>query len=260
MTMITKQQLLFAMVFALSLSISTSAKTPLPIEQRNDVISESARNALKQYTAEIEEIERVAALRKKEAKERLLRALQATEQFEKEKDTRYHGMIGTYHGHKGILPYLCFQVPDGSNVFHQKTRDVLNGRRLPERPLYSFEARGHVVIPKDGKYHLETGRGYWKFQLNGVDYRLGWIKSKPYGSHADVHLKKGVYDILMTTGNNGGQLQRARVTIIDSQTNKPLPIFIYQSEIDEAFRIGRQTGREPVEVTGWSAKVNRISK
>lgn len=224
---------------------------------KKDLISESAQNALERYTAEIEEIERVAALRKAEAKARLLRALQATKQFEKEKGPRYRGMIGTYQYHRGPAPFLLLSVPNGTNAFDQTVRDTLNAHLFPEQNLYNLEARGHVIIPKDGLYHMEVGRGYWKFQLNGVDYRMGWITSQRYG--ADAYLKKGIYDVLMTVGNNGGQLQQARVLIADKKTNKPLPVFVYESEIDQAFRVGRRTGREPVEVSGWKAKENRLA-
>ncbi len=122
--------------------------------------------------------------------------------------------------------------------------------------LYRFEARGHVIIPKDGTYHLEAGRGYGQFKLNGKGYRLTPITSLRSG--ADMKLEQGVYDVLMTVGNNGGQLAAARVVIADKETGRPLPVFIYESELHAAFSEGRTTGLEPIEVSHWTPEKNRL--
>ncbi len=215
--------------------------------------------AVERYTQKLEEIERVATLRRKEARDDLMRALKATQQIETERGPRYRGMVGTYyHGNRGRTPFILLNVPDGTNVFGQTARDILNGRVDLSQGLYRFEARGHVIIPKDGTYHLEAGRGHGQFKLNGKGYRLTSITSLRSG--ADVKLEQGVYDVLMTVGNNGGQLGAARVVIADKETGRPLPVFIYESELHAAFSEGRTAGLEPIEVSHWSPEKNRLRR
>src|SRR5688572_4445050 len=77
----------------------------------------AARKAFEEYLTRIDAIERVAAERKAEAKERLTRAIQETAKFEAEAGARYRGMLGSYSNSGGRIPFIMLGVPSGENVF-----------------------------------------------------------------------------------------------------------------------------------------------
>jgi hypothetical protein len=147
---------------------------PMGGARADDPISAgAARKAVEEYLAKIDEIERVAAQRKAEAKARLAKALQANELVATPSGARYRGMLGSYYNQEGRIPFMMLSVPDGQNVFGVHARSVFNGKYDFNRPLVRFQARGHVVVPSDGPYCLEAGRGYEYVKLNGIGYSLG---------------------------------------------------------------------------------------
>lgn len=218
--------------------------------------STAAQQALDRYLAEIEDIERVATKRKEQARRRLADALLQTRRAEVERGPRYHGMLGTYQDNKGRIPYILLSVPDGSNVYDERMRSAMNGRYEVNEPMYRFEARGHVKIPAKGIYRLETGRGYGQFKLNGVSYNLSQRKpGQPLV--AEVELDQGVHEVYFRVGNNGGQMLYSLVRIIDAKSNKTLPIFVYESDLN-AFVDDLSLGVELTETSGWTMKKNRM--
>jgi hypothetical protein len=117
----------------------------------DEFIAASTHKSVERYIAELEEIDRVAALRKAEAKVRLENALQQAEQFETEKGRRYRGMLGSYFNHQGRIPFIMLSVPKENNVLGENARGTFNAHNYDAaQPMYKFEAVGHVVIPRDG--------------------------------------------------------------------------------------------------------------
>ena len=227
-----------------------------PIRGGNEFTTAAATKAFEEYLIRIDEIERVAAERKAEAKERLTQALRETAQFEAEAGSRYRGMLGSYFNPDGRIPFIMLSVPSGENVLGQQARSALNGRYDMTKPLFSFHARGHVVIPESGTYYLEASRGHADVKLNNLGFTLG--TSAPGNRYrADVELIEGVYEVYFSVGNNGGQLPEASIRIVDKTTDAELPIFIYQSELKE-FLQDRSFGVELIETSNWSPEENRI--
>jgi hypothetical protein len=215
-----------------------------------------AKEAFAEYLTRIDEIERVAAERKAEAKQRLTQALREVEQFEAEKGARYRGMLGSYFNRDGRIAFVLLSVPNGENVFGDYAQMLFNGRYDMTKPLAKFEAQGHVAIPKEGSYYLEASRGYGDVKLNNLAYTLGMsVPGNRY--RAEVKLSHGVYKVDFSTINNGGQLPEAAIRIVDRQTDEELPIFVYKSEF-ETFLKDRSLGIELIETSKWSPEENRI--
>ena len=225
------------------------------IHAEDEFISRTAKKALDRYLAEIDEIESVAARRKSAAKQRLEKALSEAEKFEAEQGTRFRGMLGYYSDFKGRISFIMLSVPNGSNVFQCYAKSVMNGRIDLNRGLYSFHTRGHVVIPHDGTYYLEASRGHWDMKLNGIGYSLNTLPNNRCA--ADINLTEGLYEVLFSVGNNGGQLAEASIRIVDKQTSKELPIFVYKSELKE-FVNDLRFGIELTETSKWTPKENRL--
>jgi hypothetical protein len=224
----------------------------------DDFTSAAARKAFEEYLTRIDEIEQVAAERKAEAKQRLMQALQETAQFETEAGSRYRGMLGSYFNLEGRIPFIMLSVPSGENALGEYARSVFNGRYDMTKPLASFHARGHVVIPKSGTYCLEASRGYADVKLNNLGYTLG-TPAPGNRYRADVELTEGVYEVYLSVGNNGGQLPEASIRIVDRTTKTELPIFIYESELKE-FWNDRSFGVELIETSKWSPEENRLGE
>lgn len=216
----------------------------------------TVRKAIAEYLAEIDEIERVATQRKAEARARLTKSLQETATAASPSGPRYQGMLGSYFNQDGRIPFSLLSVPNGQNVFGDYARSVFNGKYDFTRPLNRFHARGHVNIPVDGTYCLEAGRGYGDFKLNGVGYSLG--ESAPNNRvAATVTLKRGEYEVEVSTNNNGGQLPETSVRIIDQRTEKDLTLYFYESELQE-FQAELIQGIEPAETSKWTVTGNRL--
>lgn len=216
----------------------------------------AARKAVEEYLAKIDEIDRVAAQRKAEAKARLAKALQETDLVTTPSGARYRGMLGSYFNQDGRIPFMMLSVPNGQNVFGDYARSFFNGKYDFSRPLVRFHARGHVVVPSDGPYRLEAGRGYEDFKLNGIGYSLGEpAPGNRYG--AEVVLKRGEYEVEISTNNNGGQLPETSIRIVDQKTKEELPLFIYESEL-RAFRAELGQGVEYAETSKWTEEEQRL--
>ncbi|MAG94823.1 MAG: hypothetical protein CMJ48_13930 [Planctomycetaceae bacterium] len=218
---------------------------------------DSAKQAVDRYLGELEEIDRVAALRKAEARSRLDRALQEVEQFQKETRTgkRYHGMLGSYYSHKGRMPFIMLSVPNGTNVLSEESRSMFNARYAAGNRLYKFESRGNVVIPQEGSYRLQVSRAAG-IKLNGVEYAVGSpAAGKP--PHADVKLIRGVYEVKFDVGNNGGQMNYSMIRIIDNDSGKELPIFVYESELKK-FQNDLSFGIDLLETSEWRPDESEI--
>jgi hypothetical protein len=216
----------------------------------------AARKAVEEYFARIDEIDRLAAQQKTEAKARLAKALQKTDLVTTPSGARYQGMLGSYFNQDGRIPFIMLSVPNGQNVFGEYARSVFNGKYDFSRPLYMFHARGHVVVPCDGQYFLEAGRGYGDFKLNGLGYTLGDpVPGNRYG--ATVELKQGEYEVELSTNNNGGQLPETSIRIVDRKTKEELPLFFYESEL-QAFRSELGQGVEFAETSKWMEDEHRI--
>ena len=223
----------------------------------DEFTSRAAKKALERYLAEVDEIDRVADRRKAEAQERLQRALEESEKFEAEKGARYRGMLGSYSSFDGRIPFILLSVPNGENVFYSYAKSLMNGRVDLSRGLYSFHARGHVVIPRDGTYYVETSRGAG-VKLNDFDYSLSMLVGHPKNRYAaDVELAAGVYRVEFSVGNNGGQLAEGSIRIVDKQTEKELPIFVYESELKD-FWNDLGFGVELIETSKWRRAENRL--
>ncbi len=241
------QRITFASGFILCLFAITWAE---------DAPTSSPSEALQRYAAKIEEIDRVAARRKAEAKQKLERALHQTELLKAESNLRYRGMLGSYFNREGRLPLVLLSVPTGENVMGEYARSVFNGRYDHSLPLYKFAARGHVVIPKTGHYILETGRGYGDFKLNGLGYNLG----EPAPSNrvaCKAELLAGAYEVEFSTFNNGGQLPEASIRILAADTKEELPIFVYEPELKN-FLSDATEGVEFMETSKWTRDENRL--
>ena len=216
----------------------------------------AARKAVEEYLAKIDEIDRVAAQQKAEAKTRLAKALQETDLVTTPSGARYRGMLGSYFNQEGRIPFMMLSVPNGQNVFGDYARSVFNGKYDFSRPLYRFHARGHVVVPSDGQYFLEAGRGYGDFKLNGLGYSLGEpVPGNRYG--AEVALKQGEYEVELSTHNNGGQLPETSIRIVDQKTKEDLPLFFYDSEL-KAFRADQGQQVEFAETSKWTEEEQRL--
>ena len=241
---------------AICLLISVIANQAGFVHGGESFTTTAASKAFEEYLAQIDAIERVAAERKAEAKQRLMQALRETAKFEAEAGSRCRGMLGSYFNSEGRIPFIMLSVPSGENVLGDHARSVFNGRHDMSSPLTSFHARGHVVIPKGGTYHLEASRGHADVKLNNLGYTLGMsVPGNRY--RADVELAEGVYEVYLSVGNNGGQLPEASVRIIDSITEAELPIFVYQSELD-AFSKDLGFGVELLETSKWSKEGSRL--
>lgn len=216
----------------------------------------AARTAVDEYLAQVDLIDRVAAERKAEAKDKLMRALEQKAKFEAEAGARYRGMLGTYSNQEGRIPFIMLSVPNGENALAERARKVFNGRYDVTKPLAHFHARGHVVIPKSGTYYLEASRGYADFKLNGQGYILG-TQAPGNRYSADVELTEGVYDVDFSVGNNGGQLAEASIRIVDKTTDAELAIFVYESEL-KRFSKDLSFGVELLETSKWSPEENRL--
>ena len=227
----------------------------LQVRADDELISRTVIKALDRYLAEIDEIDRVAALRKSEAKQRLNKTLNETEKFTTEKGPRYRGMLGYYSDFNGRIPFIMLSVPNGNNVFHSYAKSVMNGRIDLNRGLYSFHTRGHVVIPRDGTYYLEASRGHWDMKLNDIGYSLTTLPNNRCA--ADIRLTEGLYEVQFSVGNNGGQLPEASLRIVDKQTKKELPIFVYRSELRD-FWNDLSYGVELTETSKWTRVENRL--
>jgi hypothetical protein len=216
----------------------------------------AARKAVEEYLVKIDEIDRVAAQRKAEAKAQLAQALQETDLVTTRTGARYRGMFGSYFNQEGRIPFIMLSVPNGENVFGDYARSVFNGKYDFSRPLYRFHARGHVVIPREGQYRLEAGRGYGDFKLNGIGYSLGEpAPGNRYG--AEVALKQGEYEVELSTNNNGGQLAETSIRIVDRKTKEELPLFFYESEL-KAFRAELGESVELAETSKWTEQEHRL--
>lgn len=236
-----------------------SGLSELTVDGREFTLTtDSAKKAVAHYLAELEEIDRVATLRKAEAKARLDISLQQLEQFETETETgkRYHGMLGSYFNHQGRIPFIMLSVPDGENVKGQIARGTFNAAKYDSaKRLYKFVATGHVVIPRDGSYRLQVSRAAG-IKLNGMNYTVGSpVAGKP--PYADVELSRGVYQVSFDVGNNGGQLGYAMIRIVENKSETELPIFIYESEL-KTFRNDPSLGVELRETSGWTRQDNEI--
>jgi len=230
---------------------------PIAGARAGDSISAAAaRKAVEEYLAKVDEIERVAAQRKAEAKTQLANALQGGDSDSTLSGPRYRGMLGSYFNQEGQIPFVMLSVPNGQNVFGDHARSVFNGKCDFSRPLYRFHARGHVVVPKAGQYLLEAGRGYGDFKLNGVGYSLG--ESAP-GNRvaAGVTLQQGEYEVEISNTNNGGQLPETSTRVVDQQTKEELPLFFYESEL-KAFRSQLGQGAEFAETSKWTEEEHRL--
>ena len=62
-----------------------------------------------------------------------------------------------------------------------------------------------------------------------------------------------------SVGNNGGQLPEAAIRIVDQATGKDLPIFIYESELEE-FHNDLSLGVELIETSKWTREENLLRK
>jgi hypothetical protein len=218
---------------------------------------ESAKKAVDRYLGELEEIDRVAAERKAEAKARLDRALTEVERFEAEAKTgkQYNGMLGSYYSHKGRMPFIMLSVPNGKNVLSENSRMMFNARYAAGTRLYKFESRGNVIIPRDGSYRLEVSRASG-IKLNGVEYAVGsTVAGEP--PYADVELTPGVYAVAFDVGNNGGQMNYSMVRIVDRETRNELPIFVYESDLRK-FERDLSFGIELLETSSWDRAKNEI--
>ena len=216
----------------------------------------AARKAIEEYLGRIDEIDRAAAQRRAEAKARLAKALQVTDLVTAPSGLRYRGMLGSYFNQEGRLPFMMLSVPNGQNVFGVYARSVFNGEYDFSRPLYRFHARGHVVVPSDGQYFLEAGRGFGDFKLNGIGYSLGEpAPGNRYG--AEVALKRGLYEVELSTNNNGGQLPETSIRIVDQKTKEELPLFFYESEL-KAFRAELGQAGEFTETSKWTEDENQL--
>ena len=216
----------------------------------------TTRKAVDKYLATIDEIDRVAAQQKVEAKARLARALQEPDPVATPSGARYRGMLGSYFSQDGRIPFMMLSVPNGQNVFGDYARSVFNGKYDFSRPLYMFHARGHVIVPSDGQYFLEAGRGYGDFKLNGMGHSLG----EPAPGNrvgAQVALKQGVYEVELSTNNNGGQLPETSIRIVDQKIQEELPLFFYESEL-KAFRAELSQGVEFAETSKWTEEEHRL--
>jgi hypothetical protein len=218
--------------------------------------SAAGNAALEAYLLRLDEIERVAAQRKAEARAQLMRALGQAAQFEAESGTRYRGMLGSYFNQQGRIPFVMLSVPNGENVLGENARRAFNGRYDMSQPLVTFQARGHVVVPSSGSYYLETSRGYADFKLNELGYALG-TPGPGNRVGAEVELTEGVYQVDFSVNNNGGQMPEALVRIIDKETGLELPIFVYASEL-ENFAHDQSFGVELIETSNWSAEEQRL--
>ena len=218
--------------------------------------TDSTKKAVDHFLAELKEIDRVAALRKAEAKARLDMSLQQLKQFETETGKRYHGMLGSYFNHHGRIPFIMLSVPNGENVFGENARGTFNAAKYDSaKRLYKFVAHGHVVIPRDGSYHLEVSRAAG-IKLNGMTYTVGSpVAGKP--PYADVELSRGVYKVSFDVGNNGGQLGYAMIRIVENKSETELPIFIYESEL-KTFWNDLSLGVELWETSRWTREDNEI--
>ena len=222
----------------------------------DQVSAAAARKAVEEYLAQIEEVDRVAAQQKAEAKARLAKALQGTDLAAAPSGPRYRGLLGSYFTQEGRIPFTMLSVPDGQNVFGDYARSVFNGKYDFTRPLYRFHARGHVVVPKAGQYFLEAGRGYGDFKLSGIGYSLG--EAAPAGRvGAQVTLQPGEYEVEISTNNNGGQLPETAIRIVDQETKEDLPLFFYESEL-KAFRAEAGQGVEFAETSKWIEEEQRL--
>jgi hypothetical protein len=226
------------------------------VRAEDQISTGAARRAVEEYLAKIDEIDRVAAQGKAEAKARLAKALQESDRVTTPSGARYRGMLGSYFNQEGRIPFIMLSVPNGENVFGDYVRSVFNGKYDFSRPLYMFHARGHVVVPCDGQYFLEAGRGYGDFKLNGLGYSLGEpVPGNRYG--AEVALKQGEYEVELSTHNNGGQLPETSIRIVDQKTQEELPLFVYESEL-KAFRAEPGQGVEFVETSKWTEEEHRL--
>lgn len=242
--------------FAICLLFLLSGIEGNRIQGGDEFVSTATRKAVEAYQARIEEIERVAAERKAEAKERLAQALQETAQFEAEAGSRYRGMLGSYYNSDGRIPFIMLRVPDGENVFGEYAQSVFNGRYNMTKPITSFHAHGHVAVPKSGAYYLEASRGYAHFELNNQGYTLG-TPAPGNRYRADVELVAGVYAVHLSVGNNGGQLPEASIRIVDKPTGTELPIFVYESEL-KSFWNDRSFGVELIETSKWEPQDQQL--
>ena len=218
---------------------------------------DSTNKAIDHYLAELEEIDRVAALRKAEARARLDRALEGVERFEAETRTgrRYHGMLGSYYSHEGRMPFIMLSVPNGNNVLSEYSRAMFNADYAGGHRLYKFESLGHVVIPRSGSYRLEVSRAAG-IKLNDVEYAVGsTVAGEP--PHADVELIRGVYTVAFDVGNNGGQMNYSMIRIVDNDSGNELPIFVYESEL-KRFVGDLSFGVELMETSRWDPDENEI--
>lgn len=225
--------------------------------QTNELTIESTRKAVERYLAELEEIDRVAAQRKAEAKARLDAALDQAERFETETASgrRFHGMLGSYYSHQGRMPFIMLSVPNGENVISEESRRLFNKHFASGERLYKFESHGNVIIPQDGSYRLQVSRAAG-IKLNDIEYAVGsTVTGEP--PHADVDLTKGVYKVTFDVGNNGGQMNYSMVRIIENETGNELPIFVYESDL-RAFRNDLSFGVELTETSAWDSKDNQI--
>lgn len=216
----------------------------------------TASKAVAEYLAKMEEIDRAATQQKAEAKSRLLEILQGSEPVATNSAARFRGMLGSYFNRDGRLPFILLSVPDGQNVLGDYARSVFNGKYDFTQPLVQFRATGHVIVPRDGVYRLEAGRGYGDFKLKGRGYLLG--DSAPGNRYsAKVSLKQGEHEVEFSTNNNGGQLPESALRIIDESTGMDLPLFFYESEL-KAFRADFGQATELVETSKWTEEEQRM--
>ena len=159
----------------------------------------------------------------------------------------HESMLGVYvlQGNGGKqLPHVNLSVPNGQNILTEQIRAAL---AVDTYTLVLF-AKGHVFIPADGKYLISCN------QFLSLD-------EKPVGefmNEVEIDLKRGRHSVLLETRNNGGQLPRAVVTILEKQSRRPVPIFNSLQEINR-FLQAKIDGQVPKEVSGWQPNVkNRV--
>ena len=70
-------------------------------------------------------------------------------------------------------------------------------------------------------------------------------------------LKQGVYEVEISTSNNGGQLPGTSIRIVDEETKEELPLFVYESEL-KAFLNDPSQGVELSETSKWTQEENRL--
>jgi hypothetical protein len=159
----------------------------------------------------------------------------------------HESMLGVYMldaGGRKQLPFVNAVVPNGENVLTDRIRESLG----VDTYTLVFFATGSIFIPADGKYLVSCN------QFLTIDKKsVGEFMNK-----AEIELKRGRHSVLLETRNNGGQLPRAVVSIVEKRTGAPVPIYNSLEDINR-FLSTKITGQTPREVSGWQPTLqNRV--